>query len=100
MKRYAGSRTIDGIKVTCDGEPLNERFDLKRYTNAWLEWGYEGDAPCQLALALLADHTGDNDKALALAEPFMRAIVAELDNDWELSGGDIDDALRRLDKGE
>ena len=100
MKRYAGSRTIDGIKVTCDGEPLDERFDLKRYTDAWLEWGYEGDAPSQLALALLADHSGDDSKALALAEPFMRAVVAELDNDWELTGGEIDNALQRLDKGE
>lgn len=100
MKHYAGSRTIDGIRVTVDGESLDERYDLKRYTNAWLEWGYEGDAPSQLALALLADHTGDNDRALALAEPFMRAVVALLDNDWELTGGDIDDALQRLDKGD
>lgn len=100
MRRYAGSRTIDGVEVTCDGEPLDERFDLKRYTNAWLEWGYGGDAPSQLALALLANHTGDDNKALTLAEPFMRAVVSELDNDWELTGGDIDDALQRLDRGE
>lgn len=93
MKTYAGARTIDGIRVTVDGRPLDERFDLKRFTNSWFEWGYEGDAPRQLALALLADHLGDDARALALAEPVMRTVVAGLDNDWELTGEDIDGAV-------
>lgn len=52
MKKYAGARTIDGVLVTVDGERLNERFGLKRYVNSWFEWGYPGDAPRQLALAM------------------------------------------------
>lgn len=93
MKTYTGARTIDGVKVTVDGKPLDERFDLKRFTNSWFEWGYEGDAPRQLALALLADHIGDDVKALELVESIMRGVVADLDNDWKLTEEDIDKAI-------
>lgn len=55
-----------------------------------------GAGPQQLALALLADHLADDARALALHEAFMRDVVAELDNAWELSSADIDDALGRI----
>ena len=60
------------------------------------EWTYEGAGPRQLALALLADHLGDPTRALALSEAFMRAVVAELDNAWQLTGAEIDEALQAL----
>ena len=44
-------------------------------------------------LALLADHLNDPARALALSEKFMRAVVAELDNAWQLTGAEIDQAL-------
>ncbi len=31
MKSFIGDRTIDGIKVTVDGRPLDQRLDLHRY---------------------------------------------------------------------
>lgn len=96
MKSYSGSRTIDGIKVTVDGEPLNERYDIQRFTNSGFEWTYEGDAPHQLALALLADHLGDDSRALELSEGFMKAKISDLDNDWTLTADDIDKILREL----
>jgi len=99
MKKYAGSRTIDGIRVLVDGAPLDERYDLKRFTKSGFEWTYEGPEPEQLALALLADHLGDDQRALALAEPYMRAVVANLENDWEMTSSDIDEALAKLSGG-
>ena len=96
MKTYSGARTIDGILVTVDGARLDERFDLKRHVDSWFEWGYPGDAPRQLALALLADHLGDGARALELTDPFMTTVVAALDNEWELTGEDIDRALAQL----
>ena len=93
MKRYRGARTIDGIAVTADGAPLPERTDLKQFTDRGFEWTYEGAAPAQLALALLADHLGDDGRALALCEGFMRAAVANFENEWEMSGADIDAVL-------
>ena len=41
----------------------------------------------------LADHFGDADKASASVESFMKAVIANLDNDWELTGSEIDQAL-------
>jgi len=96
MKVYEGGRSLDGAVVTVDGKRLPPRFDLKKLSPAGFEWTYEGAGPAQLALALLADHLGDDAKALALYEPFMRAIVAELDNAWRLTSSDIDQALGTL----
>ena len=96
MKVYSGSRTIDGIVVTVDGEPLEFHYDLERFTTTGFEWTYEGAGPAQLSLALLADHLGDDARALDLCERFMRSIVANLENDWELTGEDIDRAVEAL----
>jgi len=96
MKTYAGRRTIDGLVVTVDGRPLPVHDEVKSFTKFGFEWAYEGDSPRQLALAILVDYLGDADKALRLTEPFMQRVVADLDNDWELSGADIDAALRAL----
>jgi hypothetical protein len=95
MKTYSGDRTIDGIKVTVDGQPLDERYDIKQFTDLGFEWTYEGNSPQQLALAILADHLGDDQKALELSSYFMKVIIAELDNEWELTGAEIDEALSR-----
>jgi hypothetical protein len=96
MKIYQGGRSLDGAVVTVDGAPLDPRFDLKQFSRMGFEWTYEGDGPRQLALALLADHLGDPARALALIEPFMRAVVAELDNAWQLSSEEIDAALTAI----
>jgi hypothetical protein len=96
MKVYEGGRSLDGAVVTVDGKKLPPRFDLKKLSPAGFEWTYEGAGPAQLALALLADHLGDDAKALALHERFMRAVVAELDNAWRLTSTDIDQALATL----
>ena len=96
MKVYSGSRTIDGIVVLVDGKPLDCRYGLKRFTTTGFEWTYEGAGPAQLSLALLADHLDDDGKALDLCRDFMRTVVANLENDWELTGDDIDRAVETL----
>ena len=96
MKRYVGDRTIDGVKVTVDGAPLDPGVDVIEFTKNGFEWSYEGPEPRQLALALLLDHLGDRDKAKALAEPFMAAVVANFGNEWEMTSADIDEALSAL----
>ena len=94
MKVYEGGRSLDGAVVTVDGKLLDPRFDLKKFSPAGFEWTYEGDGPRQLALAMLADHLGDGQKALALTETFMRSVVSELDNAWSMTSDEIDDVLR------
>jgi hypothetical protein len=93
MKIYEGARSLDGAIVTVDGKSLNPRFDLRALSKAGFEWTYEGAGPAQLALALLADHLGDDEAALRHYERFMREVVAQLDNAWRLTSSDIDAAL-------
>ena len=96
MKTFCGDRTIDGVKVTVDGKPLDQRLDIQKFTPNGFEWSYEGPEPRQLALAILADHLDDAAKAKALVEPFMTAIVANFGNEWEMTSADIDSALAAL----
>lgn len=95
MTLYEGGRGLAGAEVTADGVPLDPRFDLARLSPAGFEWTYAGAGPKQLALALLAHALQDDGEAMRLADAFMREVVAELDNAWELTG----DALRAWAKG-
>ena|ERR1700719_14707 len=99
MKIYQGKRTIDGLVVTVDGQLLAEHYEVKRFTKFGFEWTYEGDSPQQLALAILTDYLGDNARAIRLSEPFMKRVVANLDNDWQLTGAEIDAAVRSIEAG-
>jgi hypothetical protein len=96
MKTYEGERGLDGALVTVDGAPLPPRMDLHCFNRTGFEWTYAGPGPRQLALALLADHLGDDARALALSEAFMRRVIVELDNEWCLTSADLDAALNGL----
>ncbi len=96
MKRYTGDRTIDGLKVLVDGRPLDPAYGVRCISDKGFEWSYEGAAPAQLALAILADHFGDPPRALAHHEQFMKRVVANFDNEWEMTSADVDTALRAL----
>ena len=100
MKTYQGERNLSGAVVLVDGAALPPRFDLCRFSRVGFEWSYVGAGPRQLALALLADHLGNDARALALAEAFMHGVVAQLDNAWQLNSAEIDAALAdMLDPG-
>jgi hypothetical protein len=90
MTTYEGKRTIDGLVVTVDGKKLDEHTEVKAFTKQGFEWTYEGESPQQLALAILYDWLGDKERAIALSEPFMKSVIANLDNDWTLTGEEID----------
>lgn len=97
MKTYSGTRAFDGLFVTVDGRPLPEHYEVKQFTTWGFEWTYEGDSPRQLALAILYDHLGDRTRALGLTDRFMSDVVANLDNDWTLTGADVDQAIGRIE---
>ena len=99
MKTYTGDRTIDGIAVLVDGKPLSPHYDQLKLTDYGFEWSYEGPEPSQLAFALLFDHLGDATVAKSLHQGFMQRIVANFDNDWEMTSADIDAAVAALRAG-
>ena len=95
-KIYEGSRTIDGITVSVDGKPLDERYNVHRFTKMGFEWAFEGKEPQQLALAVLVDHLRDGQKALGLSKAFMCTIIANLDNDWLMTSEDVERAITEI----
>ncbi|KQW20474.1 hypothetical protein ASC80_09440 [Afipia sp. Root123D2] len=98
MTHYIGDRTIDGISVQADDKPLSPYYDQLRLTEHGFEWSYEGREPAQLAFALLYDRLQDAARAKALHKAFMERVVANFGNEWELTSGDIDDAIQALSK--
>jgi len=96
MKTYTGERAIDGISVLVDGKPLSPHDDELKLTDYGFEWSYEGAEPSQLAFAILSDHLGDAAAAKSLYRSFMEHVVANFDNDWEMTSADIDAAIAAL----
>ncbi|MGI8526832.1 MAG: DUF6166 domain-containing protein [Pseudolabrys sp.] len=94
MKIFQGKRSIDGLVVTVDGQRLDEHYEVQRFTKYGFEWTYVGESPRQLALAILYDYTGSRERAIALSESFMNEVVANLDNDWTLTGDQLDAFLK------
>lgn len=96
MKTYQGDRTIDGIVVTVNGAPLPDHSEIETFSEDGFEWGFEGPASAQLALAILTDHFGDGQRALALHQPFMREVVANFANEWVMTSDDVQAAVDAL----
>lgn len=97
MKHYSGRREGYAVIVTVDGRRLNPRHDLWNHSPDGFEWGYAGSGPAQLALALLADHCQNDERALNLYQRFKWAVVAELPHrEWILISEDIEAVLRSL----
>jgi len=100
VKQYKGQRTYGVLLVTVNGQPLNPRFDLQNHSSAGFEWGYGGEGPAQLALAILADCIGDN-LALRHYQEFKQAVIAELPYEhWTLTEQQIRRILSCVDRGD
>jgi len=101
-KMYTGRRGPQGCVVwAIDGngerKPLNPRQELRNHSPTGFEWGYGGSGPAQLALAILAEHLGNDDAALNLYQDFKWTCIAQICSaNWSLSSEEIDNCLARL----
>jgi len=86
-----------GDKAHPLGKALDPRLDLRSHSPDGFEWGYGGSGPAQLALALLADHTQDDEAALRCYRAFKDEVVSKLDEKkWELRPNQIDEFFDQL----
>ena len=90
-------RVTDDHNVTY---PLNPRFDLRNHSPTGFQWGYGGSGPAQLALAILADHLKDDDKAQRFYQAFKFQVIARLPQGqgWTLTPHQIDEALVQIER--
>ena len=82
---------------TANAKPLNPRRALPNHSPTGFEWGYGGSGPAQLALAILAEHLGEDHAALRLYQDFKWVCIVQIrDANWSLSSEEIDNCLARL----
>jgi hypothetical protein len=100
---YAGHNTAQGtlVTVTRSGQtkPLDTGYDLWSNSLTDFSWGYNGNGPAQLALAILTDYFGAKPGGSALAEalhePFKFTVIALLPDRWEMNFEEVGIALCR-----
>ena len=67
-KVYSGNRgrlaTLVEVRQRGVARPLELCLDLFNHSPTGFEWGYRGSGPAQLALAILADHLGEDAAAV------------------------------------
>jgi hypothetical protein len=90
------------VKVSEDGNlskpsrALNPRFDLRNHSPDGFQWGYAGSGPAQLALALVADATGDDVLAQRTYQIFKSCIVAQWHGSWTITEEQIRDIVNGI----
>ena len=98
VMKYIGRPESDdyahvGVVVRVDekGElPLDPRYDLQNHSPTGFAWAYNGSGPAQLALAILADATGDDATALRHHQQFKFDKIAALPRGtWEIDRADV-----------
>lgn len=102
-KIYEGSRGPGGRPLVCVREgalrrELAARKDLANHSPDGFEWSYAGSGPAQLALAILADHFGDDRRALAIYQSFKFKIIAALPREqWLLTEDRVETSVREIE---
>ena len=80
-------RSRDGETVT---DQLSSRQELLNRFPDGFEWGYAGSGPAQLALAILADATRDEEYALRRHQDFKREVISKIrGRSWTMEGADV-----------
>lgn len=104
MKVYIGLADEFTVKVVEMGVEaprvykIDHRLDLVNHSPTGLAWGYGGSGPAQCALAILADHLGDDDEALKFYQSYKRRVIAGLNThqDFSLLDSDVRRVVERL----
>jgi hypothetical protein len=103
MKTYTGQRTDLGAVVLVRQEHVRTkvmrlRIDLRNHSPTGFDWGYGGSGPAQLALALCADATGDDARALKVYQRFKWRFISAIKGDkWQMSQDEILAAVEAIE---
>jgi hypothetical protein len=107
VRSYVGTRGPSGCTVTVLDKSRSDesyllplRLDLANKSPTGFEWAYAGSGPAQLALALLADALGDDEKAMTLMQDFKFKVVGRLPREgWQMSQEEIRQAVEQIEAG-
>ena len=88
--------TLPPIVWRPNGEvlPLDPSLKIRNHSPDGFDWGYDGEAPLQLALAILYDHTKNKRRSLEYYEDFKDYYVARWNNTgWGITPAELDNWL-------
>jgi len=78
---------------------LDPRNDIRSHSPTGFEWGYIGSGPTQLALALLADATEDDETALRLYHRYKGRFISTLPHSsWIITQAQILEWVKQQSK--
>lgn len=101
MKTYTWQPGSTVATVTdADGtRTLNPRFDLRNHSPTGFSYGYGGSGPAQLAVAILADATRDDEAAKRHYQDFQWDIIAHAPQKqpFTITEADVLDWVRRTE---
>jgi hypothetical protein len=89
--------SIDGVKVTVDGAPLDPRVDVMEFTKNGFEWSYEGPEPRQLALRCWSIISATTLPRSPRSRPSCAPSLRISKTSGKMTSDDIDLALTALD---
>ena len=96
MKTYIGTRDGQGtahvfVQTGNAMRALPLRLDIANHSPTGFDWGYAGSGPAQLALAILADALGNDERADWLHQAFKRDRIATLleDFNWQMTVAEV-----------
>lgn len=93
----AGPGTVECVDLDGSRTPLDPRLDLANHSPDGFQWGYAGSGPTQLALALVADATGDDELAKRTYQRFKFEIVVGMAPHWTMDAANIASFAKVLD---
>ena len=87
-RRYRGTGPQPVLRGN-DPLPLDPSLDLVKHSPYGFNWGYGGDGPKQLALALLLDVTKNPKVALQFYHSFTSEFVSLWPETWSITDDQI-----------
>ena len=75
---------------------LDSRLDLQRYAPSGFQWGHPGNGAAQLALAILAHNTENDDYARTYHQEFKKDVISKLPwrGSWSIEAGQVDNWVK------
>jgi hypothetical protein len=105
LKTYTGLRAPDECVVLVKqpdarNRRLRPRFDLRNHSPTGFEWGYGGSGPAQLALALCADATADDERAQRVYQQFKWRRISTIKMDeWRMTQDEVLAVVEQIEVG-
>jgi hypothetical protein len=94
----AGPGLVNVHQEGREPRPLDPRHDLRLHADGF-HWGFAGSGPAQLALALAADVTGDDERAQAVYQKLKFRLVGRLPADgWALTEDQLRQTIRAIEE--